>query len=156
MYSNSEYFSIPKKNKNQIKIEDNTLRVHKSLLNDIQKNKSDWYDTNDVVEFVNDKQFRFVSRSNGYLNTGGFRISPTEIEDRIQKIEGVIDVHVYGKPNSLLGSIICADVIGEGISSKTLKLILKQQSVEKQLIPQIIRIVDSFEYVSNGKKKIIV
>ena len=94
--------------------------------------------------------------SNGYLNTGGFRISPTEIEDRIQKIEGVIDVHVYGKPNSILGSIICADVIGEGISSKTLKLILKQQSVEKQLIPQIIRIVDSFEYVSNGKKKIIV
>ena len=156
LYSNSEYFSIPKKNKNQIKIEDNTLRVHKSLLNDIQKNKTDWYDTNDVVEFVNDKQFRFVSRSNGYLNTGGFRISPTEIEDRIQKIEGVIDVHVYGKPNSILGSIICADVIGEGISSKTLKLILKQQSVEKQLIPQIIRIVDSFEYVSNGKKKIIV
>ena len=58
--------------------------------------------------------------------------------------------------NSLLGSIICADVIGEGISSKRLKLELKQQSIKNQFIPQIIRIVDSFEHVLNGKKKIIV
>ena len=132
------------------------MRVHKSLLNDIQKTNGDWYDTNDIIEFVNDSQFRFVSRSNGYLNTGGFRIFPSQIEDKIQGIEGVRDVHVYGKPNSLLGSIVCADVIGEGISSKRLKLELKQQSIKNQFIPQIIRIVDSFEHVLNGKKKIIV
>ena len=156
LYSNSEYFSIPKKRKSQIKIENNTLCVHKSLLNEVQKTKGDWYDTNDVVEFVNDIQFRFISRSNGYLNTGGFRISPSQIEDNIQGIEGVRDVHVYGKPNSLLGSIVCADVIGEGISSKTLKLELKKQSIEKHLIPQIIRIVESFEHVLNGKKKIMI
>tara|TARA_B110000971_G_C20014610_1_gene503274 strand:+ start:522 stop:1622 length:1101 start_codon:yes stop_codon:yes gene_type:complete len=155
LYSNSEYFSIPKKSESQIKIENNTLKVHKSLLNDVPKNKGDWYDTNDIVEFVNDSQFRFVSRSNGYLNTGGFRISPSQIEDKIQGIEGVRDVHVYGKPNSLLGSIICADVIGKGISSKNLKLELKKQSIEKHLIPQIIRIVDSFEHILNGKKKIM-
>lgn len=156
LYSNSEYFSIPKKRKSQIKIENNTLWVHKSLLNEVQKTKEDWYDTNDVVEFVNDIQFRFISRSNGYLNTGGFRISPSQIEDKIQGIKGVKDVHVYGKPNTLLGSIICADVIGEGISSKNLKLELKKKSIEKHLIPQIIRIVDSFEHVLNGKKKIMI
>lgn len=156
LYSNSEYFSIPKKSESQIKIENNTLKVHNSLLNKVEKNNDDWYDTNDIVEFVDDSKFRFVSRSNGYLNTGGFRISPSQIEDKIQEIKGVKDVHVYGKPNTLLGSIICADVIGEGISSKNLKLELKKKSIEKHLIPQIIRIVDSFEHVLNGKKKIMI
>jgi acyl-coenzyme A synthetase/AMP-(fatty) acid ligase len=156
LYSTSEYFSIPEKYTSQLKIVDGTLRVHKSLLNKIPINNEDWYDTNDLVEFKNDKQFKFVSRSNGYLNTGGFRISPTQIEEKILAIEGVKDVHIYGKPNSLLGSIICADIIGEGITSKSIKTELIKQSIEKQLIPQIIRIVDLFEHMSNGKKKIMI
>lgn len=156
LYSTSEYFSIPEKNKSQLKIMNGTLMVHQSLLNKVQITNGEWYDTNDIVEFINDSQFRFISRSNEYLNTGGFRIYPSQIEDEIQIIKGVKDVHVYGKPNSLLGSIICADVIGEGISSKILKAEFKKQCIEKHLTPQIIRIVDSFEHVLNGKKKIMI
>lgn len=156
LYSTTEYFSIPEKYKSKLKIEDGTLRVHKSLLNDVEKFNNDWYDTNDLVEFVDEKQFKFVSRSNGYLNTGGFRVSPSQIEEKIMEIEGVKDVHVYGRENSLLGSIICADIIGEGVSSKIIKMELINRSVEKQMIPQIIRIVELFEHVSNGKKKIMI
>ena len=156
LHSTSEYFMIPEKYVSKLKIEEETLRVHKSLLNGVQKINGDWYDTNDLVEFIDDKQFKFVSRSNGYLNTGGFRILPSQIEEKIMEIQGIKDVHVYGKPNSLLGNIICADVIGEGISSKIIKTELAKQSIKKQLIPQIIRIVDLFEHVSNGKKKIMI
>lgn len=156
LYSTTEYFSIPEKYTCQLKIEDGTLRVHRSLLNEVEVINDDWYDTNDLVEFVNDKQFKFVSRSNGYLNTGGFRVSPLQIEEEIMEIEGVKDVHVYGRENSLLGSIICADVIGEEVSSKIIKMELINRSVEKQMIPQIIRIVELFEHVSNGKKKIMI
>ena len=156
MYSKSEYFSIPEKYASLLKIEDETLRVHKSLLNEVDKISDDWYNTNDLVELVDENQFKFVSRSNGYLNTGGFRVSPLQIEEKIMEIEGVKDVHVYGKPNSLLGSIICADIIGEGVSSKIIKSELMNRSIEKQMIPQIIRIVELFEHVSNGKKKIMI
>ena len=156
LYSKTEYFSIPEKYKSKLKIENRSLRVHRSLLNEVEKINDDWYDTNDLVEFVDKKQFKFVSRSNGYLSTGGFRVSPSQIEEKIMEIEGVKDVHVYGKPNSLLGSVICADIIGEGISSKFIKTDLLNKSVEKQMIPQIIRIVDLFEHVSNGKKKIMI
>tara|TARA_B110000971_G_C20023016_1_gene507331 strand:+ start:365 stop:1468 length:1104 start_codon:yes stop_codon:yes gene_type:complete len=156
LYSTTDYFSIPEKYISLLKIEDGTLRVHKSLLNEVEKINNDWYDTNDVVEFVDEKQFKFVSRSNGYLNTGGFRVSPSQIEERIMEIEGVKDVHVYGRENSLLGSIICADIIGEGVFSKIIKTELINQSLEKHMIPQIIRIVDLFEHVSNGKKKIMI
>jgi len=156
LYSKTEYFSIPEKYTSKLKIEDGTLRVHRSLLNEVDKINDDWYDTNDLVEFVDEKHFKFVSRSNGYLNTGGFRVSPLQIEEKIMEIEGVKDVHVYGKPNSLLGSIICADIIGEGVSSKIIKSELINRSIEKQMIPQIIRIVELFEHVSNGKKKIMI
>ena len=156
LYSTTECFSIPEKYMSQLKIEDGSLRVHKSLLNEVEKTNDGWYDTNDLVEFVDEKQFKFVSRSNGYLNTGGFRVSPSQIEEKIMRIQGVKDVHIYGKPNSLLGSIICADIIGEGVSSKFIKTELTNQSIEKQMIPQIIRIVDLFEHVSNGKKKIMI
>jgi acyl-coenzyme A synthetase/AMP-(fatty) acid ligase len=156
LYSTSELFSIPEKYKSHIKVEEGTLKVHRSLLNGVDQMIGDWYDTNDLVEFTNDTQFRFVSRSNGYLNTGGFRISPTQIEDTLLTIEGVVDVHVYGKPNSLLGTIICADIMGEGITVKMIKSEMMKKSTEKHLIPQVIRVVDSFEHVSNGKKKIMI
>tara|TARA_Y100001970_G_C14176975_1_gene827548 strand:+ start:355 stop:1458 length:1104 start_codon:yes stop_codon:yes gene_type:complete len=156
LYSTTEYFSIPEKYMTQLKIEDGTLRVHKSLLNEVEKTSDDWYDTNDLVEYVDKKKFKFVSRSNGYINTGGFRVSPSQIEEKIMWIEGVKDVHVYGKSNSLLGNIICADIIGEDVSSKFIKTELIKQSTEKQMIPQVIRIVDLFEHVSNGKKRIMI
>jgi acyl-coenzyme A synthetase/AMP-(fatty) acid ligase len=155
LYSNSELFSIPGRYKTQLKVEDGTLRVHKSLLNEINLTDQDWFDTNDLVEFVSDSQFKFVSRSNGYLNTGGFRISPSEIEDNIMTIIGVDDVHVYGKPNSLLGTIICADVISKDISVKMIKSELIKIT-EKHKIPQVIRVVNSFEHITNGKKKLMI
>ena len=128
--------------------------VHASLLNSIKINE-EWYNTNDLVEWVNTSEFKIISRSNGYLNTGGYRISPAEIEEIILKIPNVQDVHVYGKPNSILGTIICADVIGENLESKKIKLDLVKL-MEKYKIPQVIRIVENFEYISNGKKKLMI
>lgn len=154
--STSEYFSIPDKYIDQIKVEDGTLRVHRSLLNDAVEVKHDWLDTNDLVEFINEKEFKFISRTNGYLNTGGFRISPSEIEDNLLSIEGVVDAHVYGKPNSLLGTIICADIVGENVTVKFIKSEITKKYEEKHKIPRVIRLVNSFEHISNGKKKIMI
>lgn len=155
LYSKSDIFSIPKKYKSKIKVKKGTLRVHKSLLNNISNNSQHWYDTNDVVEYIDENRFKFVSRTNGFLNTGGYRISPSEIEDKILSINGVIDVHVYGKSNSLLGTIVCADVIGESLNVKMIKEEMIKKT-DKHKIPQIIRIVQSLEYINNGKKKLMI
>jgi acyl-coenzyme A synthetase/AMP-(fatty) acid ligase len=156
LYSTTENFSIPEKYSGTIKIENGTLRVHKSLLNNFHVLEGDWYDTEDVVEFVDGGSFKFVTRVNGYINTGGFRVAPLMIEDAIMGVKGVQDVHVYGKSNSVLGSIVCADVIGEGVSALNIKRVLSNRLIEKHMIPRIIRIVDNFEHVSNGKKRIVV
>ena len=155
LYSKSDIFSIPDKYKTKIKVKNGTLRVHKSLLNGENEINGDWYDTNDLVEYIDNTKFKFISRSNGYLNTGGFRISPSEIEKNILSIKGVVDVHIYGRPNSLLGTIVCADIIGNKISIKTIKEEMTKIT-DKHKIPQIIRIVKSFEHISNGKKKLMI
>lgn len=155
LYSKSDFFSIPEKYKSKIKVEEGTLRVHKSLLNNINNDTQDWYDTNDIVEYIDETKFKFVSRSNGFLNSGGYRISPLEIEDNILSINGVIDVHVYGKSNSLLGTIICADVIGDSLNVKMIKKEMTKIT-DKHKLPQVIRIVKSFEHIYNGKKKLMI
>ncbi len=155
LYSKSEFFKIEEKYKNLLKIFNDTLWVHESLLNNINNLEDGWYNTNDLVEFIDNKRFKFVSRSNGYLNTGGYRISPSEVEEAILKIQNVIDVHVYGKSNSILGTILCADIIGDKLSSKKIKKELIS-SIEKHKIPQVIRLVKFFEHVNNGKKKIMI
>ena len=146
--SKSDFFSIPKRYEHRIKIIDN-------ILHSIIKNKSEWYSTNDEVEMLNTKEFKFVSRSNGYLNTGGYRINPSEIEEQILKIKGIINVHVYGKPNTLLGTVMCADIIGDEIEVKKLKHELSKL-MPKHKIPRLFRKVDVFEHVVNGKKKIMI
>ena len=156
LYSDSEYFKIPSKHQNHIRIVNNTIHVHKFLLNDSSNIDlmNDWYDTKDEVVLNKNDSFKFKSRSKGYLNSGGYRISPSEIEEKIIKIPGVIDVHIFGRSSSILGTIICADIIGNNLEVKKIKSYLKS-TLQRHKVPQIIKIVDSFKNISNGKKKIL-
>jgi acyl-coenzyme A synthetase/AMP-(fatty) acid ligase len=156
LYSKSEYFSIPPRYRKKLKIENNTLHVHKSMLNDSPKIKlsNEWYDTNDIVQYIDSDQFKFIARKNGFINTGGYRISPSEIEDIIINIPGVLDAHVYGRPNSMLGTILCADILSKNLDVKDIKSHLKS-IIEKHKMPQIVKIVDSFENTAKGKKQVI-
>ncbi|MDC1145874.1 AMP-binding protein [Candidatus Marinimicrobia bacterium] len=157
LYSKSEYFTIPSKYNGLVKIEKNSLLVHESILNDSEKIKLEdgWYDTNDIIKFIDSDKFKFIARKNGYINSGGYRIEPGEIEDEINKISGVVDVHVYGKPNSILGTIICADIVGKNLDSKSIKSSLRQK-IDKHKIPQVVKIVKYFDHTNMGKKQIII
>ena len=100
LYSKSEYFTIPEKYSNLIKLTKHTAGTQ-SMLNDLGEIQleDEWYNTNDIIEFIDDDRFKFISRKNGYINSGGYRIDPSEIENIISKIFGVVNVHVYGKSN---------------------------------------------------------
>lgn len=155
--SNSDIFEIPVRYKGLIKIKNGTLHVHKKLLNKSELSQStdpNWYDTKDSVELVNNKQFKFKSRQKGYLNSGGYRINPTEIEQAILEINGVLDANVYGKANSILGTLICADIISKDINSVTsIKRELKNK-LDAHKVPQKIKLVERFENIKNGKKSL--
>lgn len=152
--SSGETFKIPEKYKNKIKIENNLLYIHKDLLGDTEKVNTDeyWFNTQDIVEFINDNEFKFIGRENIEINVSGFKINPFKVESLINSLDYVKNSVVFSKKNSVIGNVLCCDIVINKPISKTqikndLKLIL-----DKYEIPSIINIVDSLPI--NGSMKI--
>ena len=71
--------------------------------------KDGWYKTGDLAEQIG-QQFRIIGRRDDLINVGGNKVSPLEVEEVIQSIDGVYDATVSGVANSILGQIVVAKV----------------------------------------------
>jgi O-succinylbenzoic acid--CoA ligase len=68
--------------------------------------------TNDLVELVNENQFVFLGRVDNVINTGGIKLIPEIIEEKLSnKIGGRF--FVIGKPDDVLGEKLVLVVEGE-------------------------------------------
>ena len=117
----------------------------------------DFYHSGDLIEWVDKESglFRFKSRKNELINVGGYKVNPGEVEDAIMALEGVRQVLVYGKANSILGNVLCADVqLEEGFT-------LTEFDIKKHLasqlqdfkIPRRIKFVEEMSLTRTGKLK---
>ncbi len=113
-------FSIPAHLAELIRIRNGHLVVHRSLLAEsLQRNPEsagltadDFLPTGDLVEWLEDGcHFRIQGREQEQLNIGGQKVAPSEVEDRIRVWPEVADARVYGKPNSVIGTILCCDIV---------------------------------------------
>lgn len=74
----------------------------------------DWFRTGDIVT-IDDRGFvRIVDRIKELVITGGFNVSPTEVENELRKHPAVADVAVVGLPSSHSGEEVVAAVVREG------------------------------------------
>lgn len=152
-------FKIPRTKKELIKIENEELLIHKSLLGqgDFYEIDSDWYSSGDLVEWVDEKEleFRFLARKNEMINIGGNKVNPTEIESLLLKFEGVIEAKVFGKSNSLIGNILVAEIL------RNPQTILSEVEIKKKLntllppfkVPRLIKFVENILTTRTGKLK---
>ena len=152
--SNADVFRVKDEVKNFVKIVDNELLLHVSLLGestDLSLDKQ-WYKTGDVVEKIeeNPLSFRFVSRQNEMINVGGYKVNPHEVEDVIGEMLSVRQVRVFGKKNSVLGNIICAEIVGDCLDEKMVRQYLKTRLQEFK-IPRIIKFVENIKSTRTGK-----
>ena len=152
-------FQIPEKIREMFAVVDDELLIHKSLLgrSDSFKFEGDYYHSGDLIEWVDMEQglFRFKSRKNELINVGGYKVNPGEVENVLLSIEGVKQVLVYGKTNSVLGNVLCADIqLHEG---STLTNVEIKRSLASYLqdfkIPRRIKFVEEFELTRTGKLK---
>lgn len=155
--SENDIFSVPAGKNDLIRIVDQELYVHSKLLgeSDTFNLEGDWYPTNDIVEIVSESplRFRFLSRKNEMINVGGYKINPHEVEDALLSIENIKEAYVYPKKNSVLGNIVCADIVTPD-SNITVAGILKilRSHLQEYKIPRIINLVDNIKYSRTGKK----
>lgn len=70
-----------------------------------------WLRTGDVVTMDEQGFVRIVDRIKELIITGGFNVSPTEVEDELRAYEGIADVSVVGLPHSRGGEDVVAAVI---------------------------------------------
>lgn len=152
-------FQIPEKIRDMFAVVDDELLIHKSLLgrSDSFKFEGDYYHSGDLIEWVDKEQglFRFKSRKNELINVGGYKVNPGEVENVLLSIEGVKQVLVYGKANSVLGNVLCADIqLEEGsfLSNVDIKKSLASH-LQDFKIPRRIKFVEEFELTRTGKLK---
>lgn len=152
--SDGEYFKIPKRYSDLIKIEDNILFIRRDLMGELKSN-DEWYNTGDVVRFLDGERFAFDSRQKEFFNVGGNRVSPAKIEEAINSIEEVISCFVYPIKSSLVGNVLAVQIVSYNTqSSKYIKNKIRAlQSIKDYERPKIIKFVDSFETTNTGKVK---
>lgn len=148
-----DVFSVPDNIKGSVRISDDELQIRTSLISFIRQDE--WYKTGDIVEVINENplQFKFKSRKTEMINVGGYKVNPNEIEDALRLYPELEDVRVYGKPNSVLGNIVCMEfVLSEGASIDAAE-IKTRLSVHFQdyNIPRIIKQVSEISKTRTGK-----
>ncbi len=148
-------FIVPEKYKDKVKISvDKELLIHRSLLGQFPVD-GDWYNTHDLVEEYEGK-LHFLSRKSDLINVGGYKVNPLEVEEAISQVPGVLDCIVKGKPNSVLGNILIAEIVKvETFEERDVKqaiLTELKQKMQAFKIPRMFKFVEEIEHTRSGKK----
>jgi len=102
--------------------------------------------TNDIVELVNENQFVFLGRMDNVINSGGIKLIPEQIEE---KLSGKIDARFFiaSKEDRELGEKVILVIEGEKQSIN--ETIFSE--LDKYEKPKEILFVPKFKETANGK-----
>ncbi|HQB28168.1 MAG TPA: fatty acid--CoA ligase family protein [Paludibacter sp.] len=154
--SQNDIFSIRPEFENLIRIENNELLIHRSLMGSTDAEIDEWYHTGDVIDMVTKDplKFRFVNRKSEMINVGGYKVNPTEVEEALLALPGIKNVRIYPKSNSILGNIICCEVVRSSnqITESSIRAFL-QSRIQEYKIPRVIRFVEELSTTRTGKLK---
>lgn len=108
--------------------------------------------TNDIVELIDNQSFRWLGRRDNIINSGGIKIIPEVVE---QKISHLLDVPFYivGRPDPKWGEAVMLYIESEqpiNVFTLTEKI---AQSLSPYERPKEIRVVKRFERTSSNKIK---
>lgn len=156
--SNGEGFYISESKKDLIKICENELLIHVSLLGGVRDTPfidNEWYASGDLIEWIDDKKvsFVFLSRKSEMINVGGYKVNPHEVEEFLNCIDGIQSSRVYGRKNSVLGNILMAEVVfkhNAHISEQKIKEFLNI-NLQDFKIPRKIVFVENLSHGRTGK-----
>lgn len=154
--SENDSFTIKPEFEQLVKIENNELLIHKSLLGTTNLEIDKWYNTGDLVEIQCEQplKFTFVSRKSEMINVGGYKVNPSEIEETLLELKEIKEVKVFAKANSVLGNIICCEIVKNenNLDEQFVRRFL-QTKLQEFKIPRIIRFIEKIETTRTGKIK---
>ncbi|MCU7845671.1 MAG: acyl--CoA ligase [Candidatus Thiodiazotropha sp. (ex Monitilora ramsayi)] len=115
--------------------------------------KNGWLHTGDLAHYDSDGYIYIDGRSSDMIKSGGNRISPKEIEEVIQELEGVQEVAVVGIPNEVLGETIKAYIVPK-VKSDLKKMAVQRHCKENLAvykIPKTVEFITELPKTASGK-----
>ena len=153
-----EFFKIKSHLENLIKVVENELYLHQSLLgkSDELDEIKDFYATGDLIEWIDENQkiFKFVSRKNELINVGGYKVNPNEVEEILLQNSKIKNAKVFGKPNAVLGNILSAEIVvfeNQELEEAEIRNYLEDK-LQNYKIPRRISFVEEIGLTRTGKK----
>jgi long-chain acyl-CoA synthetase len=112
-----------------------------------------WYRTGDIATMDEQGFITIVDRMKELVITGGFNVSPTEVEDTLRGFDGVADVAVVGIPNERDGEHVVAAVVqapGKTVDEAALRAYARE-NLSAYKVPKHVYIVDELPKSLIGK-----
>lgn len=136
--------------------------IMQGYLNDIEetrkKIKNGRLYTGDLATIDEDGYIYIVGRANNLIKSAGYRITPNEIQDIVNSVDGVSSCAVIGVSDEIMGEAVTAIVHPSSTPSDELKdTILSKcnKSLPSYKVPKHIVFMDSFPLNSSNKIDII-
>ncbi len=107
--------------------------------------------TNDIVEIIDERHFRWIGRYDNVINSGGIKCYPEDIE---QKLSQYIDFPFYiiGEPDEKWGEKIVLYIETETINRQSLMEKITKV-LDKYHLPKEIKCIEKFNRTESGKIK---
>jgi len=112
------------------------------------------YYTGDLATVDDDGYIYVVGRSKNIIKSGGYRISPNEIEDLILSLKAVSECIVVGVPDDVMGEAVIAVVQSAGVDKEEISaeiISLCNTTLPSYKVPRGIEFIDEFPLNSSDK-----
>ena len=164
LQSTGDCFLVPESLRNAIRIRDGRLWIHQEhVAENLQHECVDgFWDSGDEVLIVSDEplKLKISGRRSDWINVGGLKVNPHEVEQLINDVPGVVDARVYGIANSVTGHLVAADVYLAKSAPTSVTQPLDTASLRRHLsnrlpphaVPRIVHFREELPISSSGKK----
>lgn len=112
-----------------------------------------WFRTGDIVTIDPDGFVRIVDRIKELIITGGFNVSPSEVEEALKAFPGVADAAVVGLPSSHSGEDVVAAVVlqpGSALDESAIRAFARE-NLTAYKVPRRVVVVDELPKSLIGK-----
>ncbi len=106
--------------------------------------------TNDIIELVNDQEFKFIGRYDNIINSGGIKLSPEEIEKKMSPYIRQRFI-IAGFPDEKLGQKLVLIIEGQESEPLALNDLAEKACLAKYEVPRQIIYLPRFPQTENGK-----
>lgn len=146
-------FEVPARLVPSVRCEAGRLWLHRALLGEANL-PSEWHDTGDRIKITSTAplRFRIIGRGQGWINVGGEKVDPREVETVLQAHPAIAAARVHGRSNSVTGKLIAADVVPRGAPPSLPELnAFLAAHLPPHKHPRFITFVDTLDLGRTGK-----